>query len=339
MKIGRIFLFLLYLTAFNAFAAGTPTTVLHGSLTGNSTYSPVVLTTDVSGLLPLSNMASVATNTLLGNATAGTASPTALAIPSCSAGGSALTWTTNTGFGCAAVTGTPGGSSGQIQYNNAGALGGLNSSGTGNVARVTSPVFVTPTLGAASATSVAGNSGTIAFESGVIRVSGRPLFSNVRYETLSGSFVTGLETACCGIPGIQIQNQTITAVDNSNEPGTYSLTLDTASGSTNKLVLNDTGITITGSLFVATRAVIPPFSATSASIGGGALGAGACASTATTVTGATSSMVAVVSPNTYPGDGNTFYGYISAANTVTVKVCAIIAGTPTASTYNIRVIP
>lgn len=79
-------------------------------------------------------------------------------------------------------------------------------------------------------------------------------------------------------------------------------------------------------------------SATSASIGGGALLAGACASTATTVTGATVGMAAVATPNTYPGDAAYWKSYVSAADTVTVKVCAAIALTPTASTYNIRVI-
>lgn len=80
------------------------------------------------------------------------------------------------------------------------------------------------------------------------------------------------------------------------------------------------------------------FTATSASIGGGALLAGACAFTATTVTGATVGMGSVSTPTTYPGDGNFWLSYVSAANTVTTKVCAAVAGTPTASTYNIRVI-
>ena len=40
------------------------------------------------------------TNTILGNATAATATPTALSIGSCSAQGSAVQWTTNSGFGC-----------------------------------------------------------------------------------------------------------------------------------------------------------------------------------------------------------------------------------------------
>ena len=48
------------------------------------------------------------------------------------------------------------GTSGRIAYNNAGVYGELATSGSGNVALVTSPVFVTPTLGAATATSING---------------------------------------------------------------------------------------------------------------------------------------------------------------------------------------
>jgi hypothetical protein len=40
---------------------------------------------------------------------------------------------------------TPGGTNGQIQYNNSGVFGGLNSTGTGNVVRANSPALVTPT--------------------------------------------------------------------------------------------------------------------------------------------------------------------------------------------------
>ncbi len=40
------------------------------------------------------------TNSVLGNATAGTAAPTALSVPSCSGSGSGLTWTSSSGFGC-----------------------------------------------------------------------------------------------------------------------------------------------------------------------------------------------------------------------------------------------
>ncbi|HET7104099.1 MAG TPA: hypothetical protein VFI20_08420, partial [Terracidiphilus sp.] len=77
---------------------------------------------------------------------------------------------------------------------------------------------------------------------------------------------------------------------------------------------------------------------TSASIGGSALTAGTCASGTVSITGATTAMGVIASPVTYPGDGMVWSGYVSASNTVTVKVCAMVAGTPTASTYNVRVI-
>jgi hypothetical protein len=83
-----------------------------------------------------------------------------------------------------------------------------------------------------------------------------------------------------------------------------------------------------------------PLTGTTGSIGGSALTSGTCASGAVTVTGATNRMAIVVTPVTYPGDSYTWKGYVSATNTVTVKVCANLAagGTPTASTYNVRVI-
>jgi hypothetical protein len=51
-------------------------------------------------LIPLTDIAAQATNTIVGNATSGSASPTALAIGGCSTAASALKWTTNTGFEC-----------------------------------------------------------------------------------------------------------------------------------------------------------------------------------------------------------------------------------------------
>lgn len=79
-------------------------------------------------------------------------------------------------------------------------------------------------------------------------------------------------------------------------------------------------------------------SGTTGSIGGALLAAGACASGTVSITGAATSMVAVTDPNTYPGDGNVWSAQVTSANTVTVRVCAIIAATPTSSTYNVRVL-
>ena len=154
----------------------------------------------------------------------------------------------------------------------------------------------------------------------------------------------------------------IGGIGNSNGPGTLAINGPDTSGGTFPLIIKNSAstnlfyvaddgsvniptgtLTVTnnatiGTLTVAGASVKAPLSATSASIGGGALLAGACASTATTVTGATVGMAVVATPNTYPGDGNIWSAYVSAASTVTVKVCAIVAMTPTASTYNIRVL-
>lgn len=50
--------------------------------------------------IALASLATQATNTVLVNATSGSASPTAQTVSSCSGAANALTWTTNTGFGC-----------------------------------------------------------------------------------------------------------------------------------------------------------------------------------------------------------------------------------------------
>ena len=94
-----------------------------------------------------------------------------------------------------------------------------------------------------------------------------------------------------------------------------------------KIENNGTSFTVAGTL-----------SGTSAGIGGSALTAGQCASGTVSVSGSTTGMTVSVSPNTYPGDGFIPWAYVSAGGTVTVKVCAELAGTPVSSTYNVRVI-
>lgn len=84
----------------------------------------------------------------------------------------------------------------------------------------------------------------------------------------------------------------------------------------------------------------PILSGTTASIGGGALLAGACATGTATVAGATTAMVpaAAASTTAVPGAGFSVNAQVTSSNTVTVSVCAIVNGTPTASTYLVRVI-
>lgn len=86
-------------------------------------------------------------------------------------------------------------------------------------------------------------------------------------------------------------------------------------------------------------------SGTTGSIGGGALGAGACATGTAVVSGATTGMPVVTAPAggvdpTNSGVlGVVWEGRVSSANTVTVSVCSPIIGTPAAALYNVRVIP
>jgi len=92
-------------------------------------------------------------------------------------------------------------------------------------------------------------------------------------------------------------------------------------------IVDSTGATVKGAL-----------AATSSSIGGSALTAGQCTSGTVSVTGATTGMAVSVSPAADPGAGFSWMGFVSSSGTVTVRVCAIAAGTPTSTAYNVRVV-
>ncbi|WP_321913589.1 hypothetical protein [Paraburkholderia sp. J11-2] len=103
-------------------------------------------------------------------------------------------------------------------------------------------------------------------------------------------------------------------------------------------VSNSTGIVaFADGITVKGTTVLGNLTGTTSSIGGSSLAAGACATGTVAVSGATTSMAVAVSPVATPGAGYVWEGYVSAAGTVTVNVCAIVAGTPTATTYNVRV--
>jgi hypothetical protein len=83
-----------------------------------------------------------------------------------------------------------------------------------------------------------------------------------------------------------------------------------------------------------------PLSGTTGSLGGSLLAAGSCSTTTVSVTGATTSMAVVISGagGTDPGGAYQQKAWVSSAGTVTAQVCAVVAGTPAAQTYNLRVI-
>lgn len=115
------------------------------------------------------------------------------------------------------------------------------------------------------------------------------------------------------------------------------------SGSTNQVTLVSPSLSgaVTATLPAATGTLARVATGTTASVGGGALAAGACASG--TATMSPSGLVVAGSPGTAAASDGTYQaGFVinalgTASNTATVEVCAIVAGTPTAKTYNITV--
>jgi hypothetical protein len=107
------------------------------------------------------------------------------------------------------------------------------------------------------------------------------------------------------------------------------------------------GLTVYAELIGGTTyyfpAQITELAGTTGSIGGASLAVNACSTGAATVYGVSSAMAIqvtpVADPNAAAALNYTWYGYMSGTNTVTVKVCALVAGTPTATAYNVRVIP
>lgn len=138
---------------------------------------------------------------------------------------------------------------------------------------------------------------------------------------------------------------------NSSGNGANSLTLAAAGGFFLPSVTNMPALTASLPIFTdasknftntAPAGYSAVLSGTTASIGGGALIPGACVAGTATVTGATTSMASVASPAADPDStlstGIAIYSFVSSSNTVTVRICAIVAVTPTAVAYNVRVL-
>jgi hypothetical protein len=118
------------------------------------------------------------------------------------------------------------------------------------------------------------------------------------------------------------------------QPSTATVTNDIVTYDSTTGHQHDSGVSVpaTGTLAVV-------LSGTTVSIGGSALTAGQCVLAPVIVKGAATGMVVAVSPaGAGPGAGFAWQGWVAGSNSVTVSLCAIVAGTPHATTYNYRVI-
>ena len=268
-------------------AANVPT------LNQNTTGSAASL----SSALALSGLATQAANTIVGNGTGSTAVPTALAIPSCSAGTSALTWTSGTGFGCNTISS---GSSSWSSLTNPSTALSL-SMGNANISTFTAGA-ATSTNNMFTFTDTASNTGT-----GILG----------RFTTASGSAATPWQADVNGLGWKVASNGTLSNVGSSASgnvalsgstsgtanitvqaaAGTPTITLGTSSGTPAVTASSPLAITTATGNITCTTCTTTIASGTSA-LGTSAIASGACATVVTTSATGTASTDAIIwNPN------------------------------------------
>lgn len=134
------------LLALNAAATTlSPVQLLNpaGSSSGQAIVSTGSSTAPGWGTVPLSGLSSIASNTVIANATGGSAAPVAFSMPSCSTTASALNWTSGTGFTCNTAV-------------NAAQLGGATFAAPGPIGSTTASTGAFTTLSASSTVSGTG---------------------------------------------------------------------------------------------------------------------------------------------------------------------------------------
>lgn len=83
--------------------------------------------------------------------------------------------------------------------------------------------------------------------------------------------------------------------------------------------------------------MVAPMRGTTGTITGTLLALGACNTGTATVTGATTAMHASASPVSDPGSTVVWFAWVSSSNTVTVKECELVLGTPNNTAFNVTV--
>lgn len=197
-----------------------------------------------------------------------------------------------TGPGITGGSGTPGGATGSVQWNNNGTMAGAPAGNPGQLFTSTGPGTPPAWTDAAIPPTV-------------------PVSANP--TALTGP------TAVNGTANTWMTSDSAPAV---NLGATYNWT-----GPHNYLA---------GNLTIAGVALKAPLTG-STTVAGALIAVGACLTNTASITGATTAMAVVATPTTDPG-AVSWFAFVSSANTVTVKECALVLITPASITYNIRVI-
>ncbi|MFM0071850.1 hypothetical protein PQQ86_11820 [Paraburkholderia sediminicola] len=119
-----------------------------GSTSGQAVVSTGPTTAPAWGNVTATSLAAQAANTVLANVTGSAASPTAVAMPSCSTANSALQYTSGTGFNCVTNSAITTGTLAQFAATTSAQLAGVLSdeTGTGSAVFGTNPTISTPTI-------------------------------------------------------------------------------------------------------------------------------------------------------------------------------------------------
>ncbi len=169
-------------------------------------------------------------------------------------GSGICTWVAQSGstggltIGTSAITG---GVSGRVLYDNGGVVGEMTTTGSGSIVLATSATLVTPTLGAASATSINKITITTPASGSTLTIDNGFTLHVSANATLSGTN-TGDQTTVSGNAGTATALQTARNIGGVSFDGTADITVSTATAgftiSGGNLALGTNSITLTGSI-------------------------------------------------------------------------------------------
>jgi len=174
----------------------------------------------------------------------------------------------------------------------------------------------------------------------------QPAFSDVSGMVAASQLPNPTTSALGGVEAVSaILHQWVNSINTSGVPqlsqpafADISGTPSTTQVPVQSLTTTGTGAATLGAGVLNVPTPILPLTGATASMGGSVMTVGQTITATATVTGATTTMVAVCSPQSYPGAGFVWDAYISSANTVTARLTCVLAGTPTGSIYSVRVL-